>query len=106
MRSQEESLFSASQHYPPPVRESAVVVPSRMIIQADASRFGVLEKADRRHWVLNSRLDYRRGLMFSHLHPFPQLVGGYMLELSITRRHVRQANVLFAGGHMGSESLR
>lgn len=61
MRSQEESLFSASQHYPPPVRESAVVVPSRMIIQADASRFGVLEKADRRHWVLNSRLDYRRG---------------------------------------------
>lgn len=44
--------------------------------------------------------------MFSHLHPFPQLVGGYMLELSITRRHVRQANVLFADGHIGSESLR
>ena len=55
-----------------------MVSPSRMIIQADASRFGVLEKAEIQPWILIGRFGYRRGLMLSHLHAFPHLVGEFL----------------------------
>ena len=83
-----------------------MVAPSRMIIQADASRFGILEKAELRHWILVGRLGYCRGLVFSHLYPFPQLVGSLYHELSVARRHSGQTNILFADEHVGSETLR
>ena len=110
MRSQEDSLWPSSvprgvSSYPDSIRESAVVSPSRMIIQADASRFGVLEKMEIRPVILLARVGSRRGLMLSHLHPFPHLVGSFYPELSVARRHSRQVNVLFADGHVGSESL-
>ena len=111
MHSQEESLWPSSvprgvSPYPDSIRESAVVSPSRMIVQADASRFGVLEKVEIRPVILFARLGARRGLMLSHLHPFPHLVGSLDPELSVARRHSGQVNILFADGHVGSETLR
>ena len=74
----------------PAIRDSDVVSPSRMIAQADGSSFGMhLGRTHASPWfVLSLRVDpwYR--------------------ALTVARRHSRQANVLFADGHVGSETLR
>ena len=75
------------------LRESAVVSPSRMIAQADGSSFGM-----------------RNGV--NYVYVFPPFSGGGLLvapwkrELTVARRHSGQVNILFADGHVGSESLR
>ena len=70
------------------IRESAVVSPSRMIAQADGSHF---------------RITHSGGIAIS-LGGFSGIdsSGGYV---SVARRHSGQANVLFADGHVGSETL-
>ena len=71
------------------IRDSDVVSPSRMIAQGDASRFGFHNENSKRLSVklLNSEF------------------GGFSW-LKVSRRHSGQANVLFADGHVGSETLR
>ena len=70
------------------LRESAVVSPSRMIAQADGSHF---------------RITHFGGIALS-LTGFGGISssGG---SVSVARRHSGQANILFADGHVGSESL-
>ncbi len=74
------------------IRDFQVVSPSRMIAQADGSRFGSSSSG------------------YFHLDPFSK--GFYGIDsssgygrLSVARRHSGQVNVLFADGHVGSESL-
>ena len=72
------------------IRDFQVVSPSRMIVQSDGFRFG----------------SSRPG--FSRLDPFS--AGFYGINpsddfLTVARRHSGQANILFADGHVGSESL-
>ena len=70
------------------LRESAVVSPSRMIAQADGSHFRI-----------------------THLGSIAISLGGFGGisssggSVSVARRHSGQANVLFADGHVGSETL-
>ena len=70
------------------LRESAVVSPSRMIVQADASHIG--KEGD-------------RGLLI--FRGFGGIVSSAYGPLTVARRHSGQANVLFADGHVGSETL-
>ena len=72
------------------IRDFQVVSPSRMIVQADGSRFG------------NSRPGHFRLDLFAH--------GFYGISssrayLDVARRHSGQVNILFADGHVGSETL-
>ncbi len=71
------------------IRDFQVVSSSRMIVQADGSRFGKSGGGTRLH-------------LFSH--------GFYGIDsshsfLNVARRHSGQANILFADGHVGSETL-
>ena len=70
------------------LRGSAVVSPSRMIVQADGSHIG--ERGDR--GALTFRGFY--GIDSSGYGP-----------LTVARRHSGRANILFADGHVGSETL-
>ena len=71
--------------FPRTIRDSDVVAPSRMIVQGDASRF----------WKVDGKRVHL-AIIYS-LHRFPGL---------ISSRHSGQSNVLFADGHVGSETLR
>ena len=74
------------------IRDFQVVSPSRMIVQADGSRFGSL----------------RRGGAVD-IGAFPWGFNGVDSSgsvLTVARRHSGQVNVLFADGHVGSETLR
>ncbi len=73
------------------IQDFQVVSPSRMIVQADGSRFG------KSGGGTVFRLD-----MFSQgfLGIYPS-----RYSLNVARRHSGQVNVLFADGHVGSESL-
>ena len=70
------------------LRESAVASPSRMIVQTDGSSFGL-----------------------NYVYVFPTFSGGGLLvapwkrALTVARRHSGQVNILFADGHVGSETL-
>ena len=83
------------------LRDSAVVSPSRMIVQSDGSSFG----------IVNSH-NLRTGERSSVLHVWPVFADPLalhfppLIRLSVARRHAGQANVLFADGHVGSETLR
>ena len=87
-------------------RESEVVAPSRMIAKADGFSFGMeissivgvttFDDQLRLHVVL----PFTYGLQIR----FPLL--DWRTRLSIARRHSGQVNILFADGHVGSESLR
>ncbi len=70
------------------VRESAVVSPSRMISQADGSHIGKFGD----HTFLVSR-------------GFNGIDSSGHRPLTVARRHSGQVNVLFADGHVGSETL-
>ena len=74
------------------IRDFQVVSPSRMIVQADGSRFG------KSGFGTVFRLDlFAQGFRgFASSSDFP---------LAVARRHSGQANILFADGHVGSESL-
>ena len=86
----------------PAIRDSDVVSPSRMIAQADGSSFGMY-----------SGLKYGGGQgqkrsLELHVSPwfaFSLRVEPWYHALTVARRHSRQANILFADGHVGSESL-
>ena len=84
---------------PGTLRDSDVVSPSRMIAQADSSSFGMYPNVgpDRKRSLINLHVDlpFRAGL---HVAP-------WLPALTVARRHSGQANVLFADGHVGSETL-
>ena len=73
--------------FPRTILDSDVVSPSRMIAQGDASLFGKEPGDGKRLAIYGVHPD----------HSFPWLV---------SRRHSGKANVLFADGHVGSETLR
>ena len=77
------------------IRDSDIVSPSRMIVQADASRFGRRDENDRLRLI---------DLPHPHLYWFSCL--DRPVSFQIARRHSGQANVLFADGHVGSETPR
>ena len=80
------------------LRESAVVSPSRMIAQADGSFFGMdLQRGSPELRVGNF------GIPLTFL--FPPLVPERVSRVTVARRHSGQVNILFADGHVGSESL-
>ena len=81
-------IFPHGRSFPRTIRDSDVVSPSRMIAQGDASQFGFPHDFQGKLRVLGS-------LIHSGFH-----------FRSISRRHSGQANVLFADGHVGSETLR
>ena len=85
----------------PALRESAVVSSSRMIVQADASSFGMENE------VIDIGPNHERQLQLQVLPRFHPLALHFppLIRLSVARRHSGQANVLFADGHVGSESL-
>ena len=74
--------------FPRTIRDSDVVSPSRMIAQGDASCF-----------------DFRENWGSMELSVKSSAVSGFSW-LKVSRRHAGQANVLFADGHVGSETLR
>ena len=84
---------------PGTLRDSDVVSPSRMIAQADGSHFG----------MYNSGHDMPFGKRSLRLHVGPTFSGlsvaPWRHALKVARRHSGQANVLFADGHVGSETL-
>ena len=81
------------------LRESAVVSPSRMIAQADGSSFGMdLQRGSPELRVWGA---FGCPLLFR----FPPLVSKRATLVTVARRHSGQANILFADGHVGSESL-
>ncbi len=86
----------------PALRESVVVSPSRMIVQADGSSFGMYNAAGygggpspKRSLKLQVSPLFARSLRVEPWHH----------ALTVARRHSGQANVLFADGHVGSETL-
>ena len=72
------------------IRDFQVVSPSRMIAQADGSHFG-----SSGHGSVLRLKSFRH---FSGIASNDEL-------LTVARRHSGQANILFADGHVGSESL-
>ena len=86
-----------------PIRDSDVVSPSRMIAQADGSSFGM--------YLGRTPGTGPFGGRSLELHVAPWFVFTLRVEpwwyaLTVARRHSGQANVLFADGHVGSETLR
>ena len=82
------------------LRDSAVVSPSRMIVQSDGSSFGMdLQRGSPELRVVGA---FGCPLIFR----FPPLVSERGTLLTVARRHSGQANILFADGHVGSETLR
>ena len=73
------------------IRDFQVVSPSRMIVQADGSRFG--KSGQRGIFSVRTVMSGFYGIDSSHSF------------LNVARRHSGQANVLFADGHVGSETL-
>ena len=86
------------------IRDFAVVSPSRMIAQTDASRYYFYDGEPFSIWRYPSIeapggvYDLRFGLKF--IFDFDRS------QVNISRRHSGQSNVLFADGHVGSETLR
>ena len=86
---------------PGTLRDSDVVSPSRMIAQADGSHFGMYNALASSGGPGRKRsLELQVGATFSGLSVAP-----WHHALTVARRHSGQANVLFADGHVGSESL-
>ena len=86
----------------PAIRDSDVVSPSRMIAQADGSSFGMyngLEFGGGPGRKFSLRLQVAASFLTSlHVEPWYD-------ALTVARRHSGQANILFADGHVGSETL-
>ena len=71
------------------IRDFQVVSPSRMIAQADGSHFGKIGEG-----------------IFTASRGFEGIDSSGYRPLTVARRHSGQANVLFADGHVESETLR
>ena len=84
-----------SRWVPRVIRDSDIVSPSRMIVQADASRFGRRDENDRLQLIQI---------------PVPPQYWFFRLDSSVSyqiaRRHSKKTNLLFADGHVGSETPR
>ncbi len=85
------------------LRESAVVSPSRMIAQADGSAFGMYNASTRKPGTPPTG---ERSLKFQFSPDIGLRVEPWRHALTVARRHSGQANILFADGHVGSETLR
>ena len=83
---------------PGTLRDSAVVSPSRMIAQADGSAFGMYLGG-------NYGSPFKRSLELQVIPGIGLNVAPWWHALTVARRHSGQANVLFADGHVGSETL-
>ncbi len=87
---------------PGTLRDSDVVSPSRMIAQADGSSFGMYNGAN----YAGPGVGPKRSLRLHVGTTFPGLsVAPWRHALRVARRHSGQANILFADGHVGSETL-
>ena len=84
----------------PAILDSDVVSPSQMIAQADGSSFGMYNG-------LESGGPERKRSLRLHVRPLSVSlrVEPWHPALTVARRHSGQANVLFADGHVGSETL-
>ncbi len=83
---------------PGTLRDSDVVSPSRMIAQADGSSFGMYNSAG----PLGKR-SLKLQVVASFLASLD--VAPWRHALTVAHRHSGQANILFADGHVGSETL-
>ena len=91
------SVFNSHRFRSLGIRDFAVVSPSRMIAQTDASRYYFY---DGEFYPFQVRIAGIAGLgelgLVDSFHPG---------RVNISRRHSGRANILFADGHVGSESL-
>ena len=85
---------------PGTLRDSDVVSPSRMIAQADGSAFGMY--LSRKYGGGQSR---ERSLKLHVSLGIGLRVEPWWHAITVARRHSGQANILFADGHVGSETL-
>ena len=87
---------------PGTLRDSDVVSPSRMIAQADGSSFGMYNGLES-----GGGPGRKRSLELRVRPPFLAAleVEPWRHALTVARRHSGQANILFADGHVGSETL-
>ena len=87
----------------PGIRDFQVVSPSRMIAQTDSSRYFFQDGEPLSIWSTPSIRAHGGIYDFGYLGLENVSEGG---QVNISRRHSGQANVLFADGHVGSETLR
>lgn len=85
----------ALRYVPRTIRDSDVATPSRMIVLADASRFGRYDEND------SLRL-----IQFSRPHFYWSMGSSLRFASQIARRHSLKTNILFADGHVASETPR
>ena len=90
------SVFNSHRSRSLGIRDFAVVSPSRMIAQTDASRFGLIDGEFYGVFRIAGVAGIGRFGLADSFHPG---------RVNISRRHSGQANVLFADGHVGSETL-
>ena len=91
------SVFDSHRFRSLGIRDFQVVSPSRMIAQTDASRFGLI---DGEFYAVTGAGGIAGIGRFGLADPF------HSGQVNISRRHSGRANVLFADGHVGSETLR
>ena len=91
------SVFNSHRSRSLGIRDFAVVSPSRMIAQTDASRFGLIDGEFYGVFRIAGVAGIGRFGLADSFHPG---------RVNISRRHSGRANVLFADGHVGSETLR
>ena len=97
------SVFNSHRSRSLGIRDFQVVSPSRMIAQVDSSRYLFRDEEPLSIWATPSVRapggigDLRFGLKF--------IFDSDRSRVNISRRHSGQANVLFADGHVGSETL-
>ena len=97
------SALRSALWFPRVIRDSDIVSPSRMIVQADASRFGFGWRGSVGGSVGHDHLQLIE-FPIPHDYWFSRL--DRPVSFQIARRHSGQVNVLFADGHVGSETLR
>lgn len=85
----------ALRYVPRTIRDSDIAVPSQMIVLADGSRFGRYDENDSLRLIQFSRPHFYWSMGFS-----------LRFAYQIARRHSLKTNILFADGHVASETPR